>query len=34
MFNALSDGDASSAVRTEGRRDLVDPLLRARSVIV
>ncbi|MGE0445243.1 MAG: maleylpyruvate isomerase family mycothiol-dependent enzyme [Vicinamibacterales bacterium] len=33
LFNALGDG-AAAAVAVDGRRDLVEPLLRARSVIV
>ena len=34
LFNALPAATAASAVRIEGRRDLAEPLLRARSVIV
>lgn len=34
LFNALSEAEAASAIRIEGRADLAAPLLRARSVIV
>jgi hypothetical protein len=34
LFNALPAAAASAAVHVEGRPDLAEPLLRARSVIV
>jgi uncharacterized protein (TIGR03083 family) len=34
LFNALSENEAARAVRIDGRADLADALLRARSVIV
>jgi uncharacterized protein (TIGR03083 family) len=34
LFNALPEDRARAAVRIEGRADLVEPLFRARSVIV
>ena len=34
LFNALSEADAITAVRVDGRAELAVPLLRARSVIV
>jgi hypothetical protein len=34
LFNALSDQDASAAMRVEGGAELAAPLLKARSVIV
>lgn len=34
LFNALGDGEIASAVRIEGPRQLAEPLLRARSIVV
>lgn len=34
LFNALGPAEAADAMEVQGRRELADPLLRARSVIV
>jgi uncharacterized protein (TIGR03083 family) len=34
LFNALSEAEAATAIRIDGRAELATPLLRARSVIV
>jgi hypothetical protein len=34
LFNALPEAEAAAALRIEGKPELAEPLLRARSVIV
>jgi hypothetical protein len=34
LFNALPEAEATAALRIEGKPELAEPLLRARSVIV